>query len=75
MLPMLTPLFSLAARLIVSVMVWLALFPIAALLATPFIFVLALWDDAAYVPVVRDRYARFWSRWLDGLPTFSVDWS
>ncbi|HEX8312263.1 MAG TPA: hypothetical protein VF614_13155 [Chthoniobacteraceae bacterium] len=67
--------FHLIARLIVSVLFWLALFPIAVVVATPFILLFACWDASPYFTAVQARYSGFYEWWLDAIPTLSVDWS
>jgi len=52
--------------MIVELFWWFVFFPCLWLLATPFILILSLWGEGAYVESVKDKYqsvTEFWDKW------------
>ena len=60
--------FHTVARWVIGVLLWLALFPVAAVISTLPILLLAACDDGSYWTCVKERYRglyRFWVNILD----------
>ena len=64
----------LIARMFVSVLYWLVLFPAVAVIITPFIFLLAFRDKSPYFSAIQARYHACYVWWLDSFSALSVDW-